>query len=129
MTVHGDNVFQNPERLEMESQLNSDGRVAGLKGLDPMPGISKSPRLSIDEDSCPQEVEVHEDSDKLFNPSWNAKSTGKKTKKVSSPRSKTKAQQTKTSPIREPMIVGTQKLGTWTRINRPPCCLQRGRPC
>nr|POE86411.1 hypothetical protein CFP56_17289 [Quercus suber] len=55
--IHGDNVFQNSKKLEMESSLNSDRKVAGLKGLDFMPGISISLDLSMDEDSCSQEEE------------------------------------------------------------------------
>nr|POE52453.1 hypothetical protein CFP56_74008 [Quercus suber] len=84
-----------------------------------MPGISESPRFSIDEDSSPHVEEVHGFGGNFFNPSWTSKPTSKKVKKVLGPGSSTKAQQTNTSPTHEPLIVGSQKLGTWTRISRP----------
>lgn len=116
--IHRDNVFKNPESLVMESQLNSNGKVADLQGLDPMPGTSESPSFSIDEDSCPHVEDVHGFGGNLFNPGWTSKPIGKKVKKVLGPGSSIKAQQTNTSPTHEPLIVGTQKLGTWTRISR-----------
>nr|POE55109.1 hypothetical protein CFP56_35109 [Quercus suber] len=117
--IHGEHVFQNSKQVEMEPSLNFDGMVAGLKGPSCMHDITGSLVLSMEEDSCQLGEEVNMECDKLFNPGWSSKSTGKKANKVLGLGAVSKAQQLTRSPTRESMNVGNQKLGTWTRVSRP----------
>ena len=103
----------------MESSLNLDGMVAGLKGPVCMHGITGSPVLIMEEDSCQVGEEVIVEGDKLFSPGWSSKSTSKKTKKASGLGAISKAQQLTRSPTCESMNLGNQKFGTWTRVSRP----------
>lgn len=64
----------------------------------------------------------------VFNPGWEIKTVGKKTRKGQVTGAKSGAQFDKPSSVRNLEVIGSQRQGTWVRMNRPNIVSNTGDP-